>query len=136
MTTEELSTIIEKVTHQQIESQTLEVKAAHEGNPKKLYDTLSSFSNQDDGGILLFGIDKKLGFEKVGVYDPKDLQNKIVEQCNEMIPKIRPLITIYEEDGKYFLTAEIPSIDIADRPCLLRRERSAQRFVHQIRAIR
>ncbi|MGB4405371.1 MAG: ATP-binding protein [Sphaerochaeta sp.] len=117
MTTEELATIIEKVTHQQIESQTLEVKAAHGGNPKKIYDTLSSFSNQDDGGILLFGIDEKMGFEKVGVYDPRDLQNKIVEQCNEMIPKIRPLITIYEEDGKFFLTAEIPAIDSVDRPC-------------------
>lgn len=117
MTTEELAIIIEKVTHQQIESQMLEVKAAHEGNPKKLYDTLSSFSNQDDGGVLLFGIDENKGFEKVGVYDPKDLQNKIVEQCNEMIPKIRPLITIYEEDGKFFLAAEIPAIDIADRPC-------------------
>ena len=117
MTKEELATLIEKVTHQQIESQTLEVKAAHGGNPKKIYDTLSSFSNQDDGGVLLFGLDEKMGFEKVGVYDPRDLQNKIVEQCNEMIPKIRPLITIYEEDGKFFLTAEIPGIDIADRPC-------------------
>jgi len=34
------------------------LKAAFKGCPEKLYDTLSSFSNQDDGGIILFGIDK------------------------------------------------------------------------------
>lgn len=117
MTTTELAAILEKVTTQRSETQTLEIKAAHDGNLKNLYDTLSSFSNQDEGGIILFGLDESKGFEKVGVYDPVDLQNKVVEQCNEMIPKVRPLITIYEEDGKYFLAAEIPAIDIADRPC-------------------
>lgn len=117
MTTDELATLIEEVTQEQIESQTLEILVDHEGNSKAIYDTLSSFSNQDDGGIVLFGLDENMGFSKVGVYDPRDLQNKIVEQCNEMIPKIRPLITIYEEDGKFFLAAEIPGIDISDRPC-------------------
>ena len=39
-------------------SNNIELKAAFKGCPEKLYDTLSSFSNQDDGGIILFGIDK------------------------------------------------------------------------------
>lgn len=117
MTTTDLAALIENVANQRFESQTLEVKTAHEGNPKRLYDSLSSFSNQDEGGIILFGLDESKGFDKVGVNDPVDLQNKIVEQCNEMIPKVRPLITIHEEDGKYFLSAEIPAIDSVDRPC-------------------
>jgi Predicted transcriptional regulator containing an HTH domain and an uncharacterized domain shared with the mammalian protein Schlafen len=117
MTTADLKALIERVATFRTESQTLEVKAAHDGNPKRLYDSLSSFSNQDEGGVILFGLDESKGFAKVGVYDPFDLQNKIVEQCNEMIPKVRPLITLYEEDGMYFLSAEIPAIDSVDRPC-------------------
>jgi len=89
MTTADLKALIERVATFRTESQTLEVKAAHEGN---LYNSLSSFSNQDEGGVILFGLDESKGFAKVGVYDPFDLQNKIVEQCNEMIPKVRPLI--------------------------------------------
>ena len=50
--------------------------------PKRLYDTLSSFSNQDNGGVLLFGIDETAGFQVVGVYDAQDLQKKVTEQCN------------------------------------------------------
>lgn len=41
------------------ESQNIEIKAANLGCPTKLYDTLSSFSNQDDGGIIIFGINEK-----------------------------------------------------------------------------
>ncbi|MEA4859259.1 hypothetical protein SDC9_94644 [bioreactor metagenome] len=49
MTTDELKAIINDVTSRRMEGQTLEIKAVHDGNPKRLYDTLSSFSNQDEG---------------------------------------------------------------------------------------
>ena len=55
MLTEELLELVNATVRQKTEGQTLEVKAAHEGCPKRLYDTLSSFSNQDSGGVLLFG---------------------------------------------------------------------------------
>ena len=60
MTEEELQEKIKYVQQAKFEAQTLELKAAHEGCPQKLYDTLSSFSNQDGGGTILFGIDKQL----------------------------------------------------------------------------
>ena len=47
MLSEELIELANQTMHLKAETQTLEVKAAHEGCPKKLYDTLSSFSNQD-----------------------------------------------------------------------------------------
>ena len=50
--------LAEKIQRLKAESQTIEIKAAHEGTPKRLYDTLSSFSNQDSGGIIIFGIDE------------------------------------------------------------------------------
>ena len=58
MLSEELIELANETKRLKAESQTLEVKAAHFGCPKRLYDTLSSFSNQDGGGVLLFGLDE------------------------------------------------------------------------------
>ena len=118
MTKEELLNLIEKVTTSRAEFQNIELKASRKGCPEKLYDSLSSFSNSDDGGIILFGIDEKAEFEQCGVYDLQDIQQRITEQCNEMSPKVRPLLSYAEINyGRYIVSAEIPSIDIADRPC-------------------
>ena len=76
MITEELVELTHWILEKKTETQILEVKAAHGGCPKKLYDTLSSFSNQDGGGTILFGIDENQGFSLVGVYDLQDLQKK------------------------------------------------------------
>lgn len=59
MTAEELYEKLKKIQKMKCESQTLELKTAKDGCPKRLYDTLSSFSNQDDGGTIIFGIDEK-----------------------------------------------------------------------------
>ena len=53
MLPEELRELAAKVRAQRAEAQFLEVKAAKDGCPKRLYDTLSGFSNQDSGGILI-----------------------------------------------------------------------------------
>ena len=59
MLPEELRELAAKVRAQRAEAQFLEVKAAKDGCPKRLYDTLSGFSNQDSGGILIFGLDER-----------------------------------------------------------------------------
>lgn len=58
----ELNDLIKQIITTQAESQTIEVKTAHGGTPKRLYDTLSSFSNQDGGGIIVFGLDETQNF--------------------------------------------------------------------------
>lgn len=59
MLSEELLILIKKIQKSKVKSQKTEVKSAHNGCPKRLYDTLSSFSNQDGGGIIIFGLDEK-----------------------------------------------------------------------------
>ncbi len=117
MTAEELYEKLKKIQKMKCESQTLELKTAKDGCPKRLYDTLSSFSNQDDGGTIIFGIDEKKDYKETGVYDAQDIQKKINEQCLQMQPVVRPLLTVVEKDGKFFVSAEIPGIDITERPC-------------------
>lgn len=116
MTTEELMEKLELIQKMKCETSTLEIKSAEQGCPQRLYDTLSSFSNQDDGGIIIFGVDEKHGYQEVGVYDPQDIQKKINEQCLQMEPVVRPLLTVLEKNNKFFVSAEIPSADITERP--------------------
>ena len=120
MLTEELLELVNATVRQKAEGQTLEVKAAHEGCPKGLYDTLSSFSNQDSGGVLLFGLDEEQGFQVVGVYDLQGLQKMVTEKCNQMEPPVRAVFTIAEANGLPVCAAEIPAVDLSERPCYYR----------------
>lgn len=117
MIDQELYSLIEKVVSFQAEFQNIEVKAAHEGCPSRLYDTLSAFSNQDSGGVILFGLDERKNFEAVGVYDVHDLQKRVNEQCKQMVPLVRPIFTVVDYQGHPVVSAEIPSVDIGERPC-------------------
>lgn len=117
MIEENLVELANKVIKQKAEEQTIEIKSANKGCPKRLYDTLSSFSNQDSGGILLFGIDEAQDFKIVGVYDLQDLQKKVTEQCLQMEPPVRAVFTFAQIDGLNICSAEIPSIDLSERPC-------------------
>ena len=116
MQTEELVALVQKTIRQKTEGQTLELKSCHGGFPGRIYDTLSSFSNQNDGGIILFGISEKPKYEITGVYDVEDTQKRIMEACNQMEPKVRALLTYAEIDGKFVVSAEIPGVEPSQRP--------------------
>ena len=76
MTEEELIGKLEMIQRMKSESNILELKSAETGCPQHLYDSLSSFSNQDEGGIIIFGIDEKQDYKEVGVY----YNDKILER--------------------------------------------------------
>ncbi|NDL67890.1 ATP-binding protein [Anaerotalea alkaliphila] len=117
MLEEELVQLVNEITSEKCEKQHIELKKALGGTPTKLYDTLSSFSNQIGGGIIIFGIDEDSGYKVVGVYDAQDLQKKVVEQSLQMEPVVRPLFTVATVEGKRVVSAEISECDIYDKPC-------------------
>lgn len=116
MQEQEAVSLVREIQRKKSEWQTIELKSCNLGFPHRIYDTLSSFSNQDDGGTILFGIDENKDYEVVGVYDPADCQKRITEACNQMEPKVRALITVAEINGKNIVTAEIPGVSFAKRP--------------------
>ena len=116
MLEKKLDSIIRTVLEQKCENSHLEIKKAGAGCPR-LFDTLSSFSNQKDGGVILFGIDEKNDFQVCGVYDAADLIKKISEQCLQMEPPVKALCTTTVFDGKAVVSAEIPEIDDFQKPC-------------------
>lgn len=111
-----LLSIIKNIQNLKAEKQNIELKSTKGGFPKRIYDTLSAFSNQDEGGILIFGVTDKPSFEICGVYDAEDVQKKIMESCMQMEPPVRAVITIVETDGKLVVAAEIPGVELARRP--------------------
>ncbi len=108
---------VKKVQSAQVESQTVEVKRSKTKATEKLFDTLSSFSNQDDGGVIIFGLYENENFTVTGVDDVQALQKSVMEQCEQMEPTVRAVFTVTEIYGKNVVSAEIPPIDITERPC-------------------
>lgn len=115
MQEEKLVELINKIQRYQCEFQHIEIKTAEKGCPK-LFDSLSSFSNQDTGGIIICGLKEKERFTAVGVYDVQDLQQKIASQCKQMEPELRPLFTTTMVDDKAVVAIEVPGLDVVERP--------------------
>ena len=115
--------LIKELNEKQTETMTIECKSANKGNPKKIYDTISSFSNTI-GGTILFGVEQKeenniTKFEVGGVYNVDLLQKYIVDICTEsMEPVIRPEeISVIDIDGKKVIAVRIEPINPKYKPC-------------------
>ncbi len=117
MLPEELVRLVHDIRDMKCEMQSIELKKANGGAPHRLYDTLSAFSNQNGGGIIIFGVDEEDDYEICGVYDPQDLQVKVTAQANQMHPVVRPLFTVSKIENKTIVSAEIAECDIFDKPC-------------------
>ena len=113
--TENLSQLIEEVTKHRCETQTIEVKSAAGGVPS-VHDTLSSFSNQNEGGVILFGIDERNNFEITGVPNAQELQKKLHGQCQAMTPEVRPVFVVSDFHGKTVVAAYISGRPMSERP--------------------
>lgn len=115
MQNDSLIELLKQVEEQRCEGQHLEVKAAENGTPK-LYETLSSFSNQADGGTILLGISEELGFKAVGVIDAQRLQHDVAEQCKEMTPEIHPVFETASVDGATVVAVHVDGLLMGSRP--------------------
>ena len=66
MTREELLELIAAVQRSQGELNDVEVKAAQQGTPQRLYESVSAFANRVGGGVILLGLDENLAFDSAG----------------------------------------------------------------------
>jgi ATP-dependent DNA helicase RecG len=111
MTPYELRKLIEEVQMRQSEFDHVEVKAAHGGTPKRLYEPLSAFANRTGGGVLLFGLDESKEFSVVGVGDAHRLQEDITSLASaDMEPALRPQFVVDEIEGETVFAVEIEGI--------------------------
>lgn len=95
----------------------VEAKAAETELPKRLWETISAFSNTRAGGTLILGVSEEANFAITGVRHASKMQQDLASLCSSMEPAVRPHIEIHEIDGKHIITAQIPELPIALKPC-------------------
>ena len=118
----DLIKLVENLKKKRVEDNFLEIKSANKGCPNKLYDTISAFSNQNEGGKILFGISEDLNYEVVGVYDSNQLINKVRTVLEQMEPAVRGIFTEIKINNKSVVCLEIPGVDVMNRPVFYRGE--------------
>ena len=118
MTREELLELIAEVQQHQSELDDVEVKSAKGGTPKRLYESLSAFANRSGGGVMLFGLDEKQGFDVVGVGNADQLQREISDPTSsEMEPPLRPEFTVENINNKTVVAVEVSELPADQKPC-------------------
>ena len=122
MQREELLELVKNIKKLQSEDNFIEIKSAHDGCPTKLYDTISAFSNQNEGGKIIFGVSEKGNYEVVGVYDAKQLIEKVKNVCKEMEPIVKGIFTEANVGDKTIVSLEVPGVDVLERPVFYRGE--------------
>jgi ATP-dependent DNA helicase RecG len=117
MSPEEVRELIADVQRRRGESESIEVKAACGGTPKRLYESLSAFGNRTGGGVVLFGLDESGGFAVSGVGNVQRLQEDITHLASsEMEPPLRPKFTADEIDGRTVIAVEIDELSATHKP--------------------
>lgn len=118
MTREEVDEILRQVRQHGSESSGVEAKRAQGELPRRLWETLSAFSNTAGGGVIVLGVDEASGFTVTGVEPPAKLQADLAALCSDqMEPPLRPLIQLWEIEGRTVLTAEVPELPPEQKPC-------------------
>jgi Predicted transcriptional regulator containing an HTH domain and an uncharacterized domain shared with the mammalian protein Schlafen len=97
----------------------LEVKTARGGTPAHLYEDISGFANCD-GGVLVFGVDERRGFEVVGVADAQQLQSDIATNAAQLSPQPVVAVSRHLLDGRKVVVAEVDALPPSRRPAHLK----------------
>ena len=121
MQREELIDLITRLQAGLGEMQLVEAKRARREMPLDIVETLSSFSNTSDGGVILLGLDEQSGFTVTGVEDVERIGERVAQVCrDELEPPIKPVISSEEVDGKRLVVVEVPELRPSEKPCYIK----------------
>jgi ATP-dependent DNA helicase RecG len=77
----------------------VEAKRAEVELPRRIWETLSAFSNTPGGGVLILGLDEAGGFAATGVRNPKKVMQDLASECDRMDPPVRAPIELHQFAG-------------------------------------
>ena len=116
MTEKEFVQLLGRVQATKVADRTLAIMAPH-WDGAQIRAALSSFSNQDEGGVLLFGFDEARGCALVGVRDAAGLLRNLRQLCAQMDPAVQADIAVHAVQGKTLVAVDVPSLPLERRPC-------------------
>lgn len=98
----------------------VEAKAAAGALPKSVRETLSAFSN-DRGGLLVLGLSEQDGFQTAAGFDAAKTRDDLASLCSDaMEPPVRAAVEIEDFEGAQVVLAAIPETDPASKPCYVK----------------
>lgn len=109
--------LVEAVQQSRFEGSEIELKAAHRGLPRRLYETLSAFANRTNGGVIILGLDEQQDFTAVGVSNPQQRLAELGDMASQMIPPLRLSPIVVSVDDKPIMVVEVPECDYRRKPC-------------------
>jgi ATP-dependent DNA helicase RecG len=114
----ELERLIALLRHARTDLCDVEVKAAAAGGlPKSLRDTLSAFSN-DRGGTIILGLSEDDDFRAAPGFDAARIRDALAAACNsDLHPPVRAEIEIVPFGEALLVVAEIGELDPRFKPC-------------------
>ena len=112
--------VINQAISGQYELNSIEFKKCSTDCPA-LYETLSSFSNQDNGGCIVLGIDEKNDFKPIAIKDIQKCVAQAQQQCHAMEPEVNASIEVVPYGKVHLICISVPGIGSAQRPCFIRK---------------
>lgn len=113
----ELIQFIVEIQRGEFEDSRLEVKRAHKGIPKQIYETLSAFANQSDGGIIVLGMDESQNFTLTGVENVQTVMTELTDVASKMEPPLSLDIQVVDVNNLSLMVVEVPECDFRYKPC-------------------
>ena len=102
----DLQTCIELARRLGTDTERVEVKAAAQGLPKSMAETLSAFSNTS-GGVVVLGLAERAGFQAVPGFKARAVADALAQMCGEkMEPPVRASVEIVEFEGSPVVVAD------------------------------
>jgi ATP-dependent DNA helicase RecG len=117
MNSQDALELIQAIQQGEFEDARLEVKRAQKGLPQHLYETVSAFANQPEGGVIVLGIDESQGFALTGVENVQGVLTELTDLASKMEPLLSLDIQVIDVDHKTVMIAEVPECDFRYRPC-------------------
>ncbi|UQU66012.1 putative DNA binding domain-containing protein [Couchioplanes caeruleus] len=113
----ELARLVALLRQARTDLMDVEVKAAAGGLPKSVRDTLSAFSN-DRGGTLLLGLDENDDFRPAVGFDAARIRDALASACSDDLhPPVRAEIDIVPFGGSLVVVGEVGELDPRFKPC-------------------
>lgn len=98
----------------------VEVKAAGGGLSKSLLETISAFSN-DLGGTIILGLAERTGFGLADRFNAAKMRDDLASMCaDSMSPPIRASIEIVDFEGGQVVVADVPALTPRLKPCFVK----------------
>lgn len=118
---EDLKTAIERMRLIGSDTQHYEVKAAGQGLPESLAETVSAFANRD-GGTIILGLDEKNRFAPVVGFNAKSVADALLRLGNNLTPPCRLEIERYPFEGSEIVVGAVGPVALDQRPCFITRK--------------